>query len=187
MASPSHVDHSKSPPVITIPRDYNAAYDLIERNLAAGRGGKVAFIDDAGRYTYGELAERVNRAANALVGLGLEMEDRIMLCHLDTIDFPAVFLGAIQAGIVDEGDFPGTPGGEVTLDEIVGRVVLARYLDQGRTGAVISVAPAYHWRRSFAVQTILPHQQRSRLLSAAATRHSRTSARPLGILLAAWR
>ena len=100
MASASHVDHSTSPPVITIPRDYNAAYDLVERNLAAGRGGKVAFIDDAGSYTYGELAERANRAANALVGLGLEMESRIMLCHLDTIDFPAVFLGAIQAGIV---------------------------------------------------------------------------------------
>jgi benzoate-CoA ligase len=86
--------------MITIPRQYNAAYDLIERNLAAGRAGKVAYIDDAGRYTYGELAQRVDRVANALTGLGLEMEDRIMLAHLDTIDFPSVFLGAIKAGIV---------------------------------------------------------------------------------------
>ena len=31
-----------------IPRDYNAAVDLIGRNLAAGRGGKVAYVDDAG-------------------------------------------------------------------------------------------------------------------------------------------
>ena len=31
-----------------LPRDYNAAVDLIGRNLAAGRGGKTAFIDDAG-------------------------------------------------------------------------------------------------------------------------------------------
>ena len=30
-------------PQIAIPRDYNAAVDLIERNLKAGRGGKVAF------------------------------------------------------------------------------------------------------------------------------------------------
>jgi len=96
----SSADHSVSPPIIDIPRDYNAAYDLIERNLVAGREGKVVYIDDAGRYTYGELAERVNRAANALSGLGLEMEDRIMLAHLDTIDFPSVFLGAIKAGIV---------------------------------------------------------------------------------------
>jgi benzoate-CoA ligase len=86
--------------MITIPRQYNAAYDLIERNLAAGRAGKVAYIDDAGHYTYGELAQRVDCVANALTGLGLEMEDRIMLAHLDTIDFPSVFLGAIKAGIV---------------------------------------------------------------------------------------
>jgi benzoate-CoA ligase len=96
----SQADHSVSPPTITIPRDYNAAHDLIERNLAAGRAGKLAYIDDAGRYTYGELAQRVNRAANVLSALGLRMEDRILLVHPDTIDFPSVFLGAIKAGIV---------------------------------------------------------------------------------------
>ncbi len=100
MASLSTADHSASPPVVRIPRDYNAAHDLIERNLRAGRGGKVAYIDDAGRYTYAELAERVNRAANALTALGLPMESRIMVALLDTIDFPSVFLGAIKAGVV---------------------------------------------------------------------------------------
>ncbi len=30
---------------------YNAAADLIERNLAAGRGAKTAFIDDYGHYS----------------------------------------------------------------------------------------------------------------------------------------
>jgi benzoate-CoA ligase len=96
----STADHTASPPLVAIPRDYNAAHDLVERNLAAGRAGKPVFIDDAGRCTYGELAERVNRAANALTGLGLEMEQRIVLAHLDTVDFPSVFLGAIKAGIV---------------------------------------------------------------------------------------
>jgi benzoate-CoA ligase len=96
----SRADHGVSPPAIEFPRRYNAAYDLIERNLAAGRGAKLAYIDDAGRYTYADLAERVNRAANALTGLGLGLEDRVMLCHLDAIDWPATFLGAIKAGIV---------------------------------------------------------------------------------------
>src|SRR6185436_20095818 len=100
MPSLSTADHSVSPPVITIPRDYNAAHDLVECNLAAGRGSKVVYIDDAGRYTYGDVAERVDRAASMLVALGLGMESRILLCHLDTIDFPAVFLGAIKAGII---------------------------------------------------------------------------------------
>jgi benzoate-CoA ligase len=100
VAGLSKADQSVSPPLIDIPRAYNAAHDLVERNLVAGRGGKVAYIDDQGRHTYAELAGRVNRAANALTSLGLEMESRIMLAHLDTIDFPAVFLGAIKAGIV---------------------------------------------------------------------------------------
>ncbi len=83
-----------------MPREYNAAYDLIERNLAAGRSDKIAYIDDDGSYSYADLAERVNRAANAYKSLGLEMESRVLICLLDTIDFPATFLGAIKAGIV---------------------------------------------------------------------------------------
>jgi len=96
----STADHRASPPRIDIPRDYNAAHDLIERNLQAGRSGKTAYIDDNGRYTYGELAERVNRCANAMISLGLESEQRVLLCILDTIDFPTAFLGSIKAGIV---------------------------------------------------------------------------------------
>ena len=30
---------------------YNAAADLIERNLGAGRAAKTAFIDERGRYS----------------------------------------------------------------------------------------------------------------------------------------
>src|SRR5262245_1027709 len=100
MARLSQANHRSSPPELDIPRDYNAAHDLVERNLAAGRRSKLAFIDDSGSYTYADLAERVNRAANTLTDLGLAMEDRVMLCHLDTIDWPATFLGAIKAGIV---------------------------------------------------------------------------------------
>jgi len=83
-----------------IPRMFNAAEDLISRNLAAGRGGKLAFIDDAGSCTYAQLAERVNRFGNALLDLGLRMEDRVLIAMHDSIDWPVAFLGAIKAGIV---------------------------------------------------------------------------------------
>src|SRR5260370_288515 len=49
---------------------YNAAADLIERNLVAGRGAKPAFIDEGGAYSYAELAERVGRFANTVRQLG---------------------------------------------------------------------------------------------------------------------
>lgn len=78
---------------------YNAAVDLIERNLAA-RPDKIAYIDERGSYSFAELAEKVNRCAHGLRNLGLDMEARVLVCLLDTIDFPAVFLGAIKAGLV---------------------------------------------------------------------------------------
>ncbi|HVP08847.1 MAG TPA: benzoate-CoA ligase family protein [Burkholderiales bacterium] len=83
-----------------IPRDYNAAEDLVDGNLKAGRGAKIAYIDDAGRCSYAELAERVNRFGNHLLSLGLRMEDRILIAMHDSIDWPVAFLGAIKAGIV---------------------------------------------------------------------------------------
>jgi len=84
--------------MLELPRDYNAAVDFVGRN--AGRGGKVAYIDDAGSCTYAELAERVERAANALRAMDLRREERIGIAMLDSADWVALFLGAIKAGIV---------------------------------------------------------------------------------------
>ena len=100
MPSRSTADHSVSPPVVRIPRDYNAANDLIERNLAAGGAARLAYVDDAGQYTFAQLAERVDRFGSGLRAMGLEMEHRILIALTDTIDFPAAFLGAIKAGII---------------------------------------------------------------------------------------
>jgi acyl-CoA synthetase (AMP-forming)/AMP-acid ligase II len=93
------IDASPAPPTPAESAFYNAADDLIGRNLPA-RAQKTAFIDDVGTYTYGDLAERVGRAAGALRELGLDVEQRVVLGLVDTIDFPAVFLGAIKAGVV---------------------------------------------------------------------------------------
>jgi benzoate-CoA ligase len=96
----SSADHSVSPPRLAIPRRYNAAADLLGRNLAAGRAGKTAYIDDSGSCTFAELDGRASAFANVLRALGVQQEQRIALCLHDTIDFPAAFLGAIKAGVV---------------------------------------------------------------------------------------
>ena len=54
-----------------IPRDYNFAADVLERNLAAGRADKAAFIDPRGSWTYGALAERIARFGHVLRSLGM--------------------------------------------------------------------------------------------------------------------
>jgi benzoate-CoA ligase len=83
-----------------IPRVYNFAADILERNLQAGRANKPAFIDPRGSWTYGQLAERVDRFGRVLRSFGIRREERILIALLDTIDWPTAFLGAIKAGIV---------------------------------------------------------------------------------------
>lgn len=79
---------------------YNAAHDLLFKDLDEARAKRCAVRDDSGAFTYGELAGRVRRFAAALVGLGVRPEQRILLCLFDTVDFPSAFLGAIYAGVV---------------------------------------------------------------------------------------
>ena len=96
----SSVDLTACPPRVEIPREYNAARDLVDRHLGTERAGHPAVVDADGTYTYAELAERVRRAGNTLLGLGVRMESRVAICLLDSVDFPAVFLGAIRIGAV---------------------------------------------------------------------------------------
>jgi benzoate-CoA ligase family protein len=86
--------------VEAIPRAYNFAADILDRNLAAGRANKPVYIDPRGSWTYGALAERVDRFGSVLRSLGIRREERILLALLDTIDWPTAFLGAIKAGVI---------------------------------------------------------------------------------------
>jgi benzoate-CoA ligase family protein len=83
-----------------VPRDYNFAADILERNLAAGRANKPAYIDARGAHSYGTLADRVARFSAALRGLGIHREERVLIALLDTIDWPTAFLGCLKAGVI---------------------------------------------------------------------------------------
>jgi benzoate-CoA ligase len=108
------------------PGRYNAAVDLLERNLRRGLHRKIAYIDDAGAYSYGELAERVERCGSALRGLGVQLEQRVVLCLSDTIDFPTAFLGCIRAGIVP-----------VAVNTLLTPADIAYVLDDSRATAIV--------------------------------------------------
>jgi 4-hydroxybenzoate-CoA ligase len=79
---------------------YNAVSWLLDRNVEEGRGGKLAYTDTVSELTYGGLQLTTRRVANMLRRLGVRREERVAMIMLDTIDFPAVFLGAIRAGVV---------------------------------------------------------------------------------------
>ncbi len=84
----------------TAPRDYNFAADILTRNLDAGRSAKIAFVDPRKSLTYGKLARRADCFGRMLRARGIRREDRILLCMLDTVDWPVAFLGAIKFGAV---------------------------------------------------------------------------------------
>src|ERR1700683_978711 len=83
-----------------VPGGYNFAADILKRNLDAGRGDKIAYIDHRGSTSYAALAARVERFGHVLRALDIRREERILMCLTDTIDWPTAFLGAIKAGIV---------------------------------------------------------------------------------------
>jgi benzoate-CoA ligase len=85
---------------LNVPRQFNAAQYFVDRNVADGRGDKVAVIHEDDQFTYRQLQEKVNRAANMLADLGVRMEDRVMLLLRDTPEMIFGFYGAIKLGAV---------------------------------------------------------------------------------------
>lgn len=84
----------------SIPETFNAPTPYIDDNLAAGRGDKVAIHYEGETYTYGEVGQMVNRLGNALLSLGLQREERVILLLLDSPEFVASFFGCMRIGAV---------------------------------------------------------------------------------------
>ncbi len=93
-------DRSVSPSRLEYGDQFNAAEWYIDRHLEEGRGSKLA-IEQAGvKVTYAELAARVGQAGNALLALGLERGDRMLMVVKDCPEFFYFFWGAMKAGII---------------------------------------------------------------------------------------
>ncbi|OLC27117.1 MAG: 4-hydroxybenzoate--CoA ligase [Chloroflexi bacterium 13_1_40CM_3_65_12] len=85
---------------LDLPNRYNVGADLLERNLKAGREGKVAIHSAGGDVTYGELFKLACGAARTLTELGVRREERVLIVAFDSPGWVAAFLGAIRHGAV---------------------------------------------------------------------------------------
>lgn len=85
---------------VVLPARFNVAVPFIDRHLAEGRSDKAAIRTRQEMVTYAQLAERVNRAGNALRAAGLKPGDRMLMVVKDCPAFFYLFWGAIKAGIV---------------------------------------------------------------------------------------
>ncbi len=96
----SQANHQVSPPEIHIPRQFNAAADLLMRHR--NRSAKPAYIEaqSGKQLTYLQLNDQAHRFAQGILHMGLQAEDRVLLCMHDGLHWPVAFLGCILAGVV---------------------------------------------------------------------------------------
>ena len=99
---------------------------------------KVALICGADRLTYGEIEQRSNRLAHALVACGCEPGDRVAIALDNSVQAVVAIFAALKAGCVFVTVNPGIKEAKLTyiLNNSRARVLLA----QGRNLAVVGVS-----------------------------------------------
>ncbi|MBN1308944.1 MAG: AMP-binding protein, partial [Chitinispirillaceae bacterium] len=85
---------------LEIPERLNAATIFIDRHLQEGRADKPAILCGDTTVTYRQLAENVNRFGNAMIKLGIRMEERVAIIMPDCHECVFAFFGAIKTGAV---------------------------------------------------------------------------------------
>lgn len=70
------------------------------RSAAERHGGREAVVEGRTRVSYGELGERVERAAAACIAAGVEPGDRVAVWAPNTLEWIVSALGAVSAGAV---------------------------------------------------------------------------------------
>src|SRR5664279_4446579 len=79
---------------------FNACRYLLDRRIDAGDGDRLAVTGTEGELTYGALLERVQRTATVLSDLGLQPEQRLLMCMADGPDFVGLYLAAMRIGAI---------------------------------------------------------------------------------------
>ncbi|KQX61929.1 acetate--CoA ligase [Angustibacter sp. Root456] len=131
-------------------RGLNIAYEAVDRHVAEGRAGTVALrclaLDGrSADVTYGELAERSARVANALTDLGVTPGDTVFLLLGRTADLYAAAHGALK-----------TRASVCTLFAAFGPEPIRARLELGRARVVVTT-PALYDRKLAGVLDALDH------------------------------
>src|SRR5258708_22286105 len=85
---------------IVLPDQFNTAATFLDHHLTEGRGNRIAVHHEGSSYTYTQIADLANRIGNALLDIGVDMEQRVALLLLDSPQFAAAFFGTIKIGAV---------------------------------------------------------------------------------------
>ncbi|MDO9534675.1 MAG: benzoate-CoA ligase family protein [Bacillota bacterium] len=80
--------------------EFNLGDFLLDRHIREGRGDRTAIYYKDMVITYRELLDAANRTGNALLKLGVEEENRVMICLPDCPEFLYSYFGAMRIGAV---------------------------------------------------------------------------------------
>ena len=123
----------------------NAAYNCVDRHVQAGRGEKVALYfegepGDRVTVTYQDLQDRVSRAANALVSLGITKGDRVVIYLPVLIETIVITLACARIGAVHSLVFGGFSSEALKFRvEDTGAKLLVTTDGQFRRGSAVAV------------------------------------------------
>ena len=79
---------------------FNACEYLLDRRLAAGDENRLALTGPGGELTYAQLHEQVCGRPRALRCIGLQPEQRMLMCMADSPEFVIVYLAAMRIGAI---------------------------------------------------------------------------------------
>ena len=94
---------------------FNVSEWLVDRHVEAGNGERIAIRSGGESLTYVEVLGRVEAAAGGLRALGVRCEERVAMVMLDSVEFVAMFLGALRIGAVPVPMNPLLPGRDLAV------------------------------------------------------------------------
>ena len=112
--------------MIEVPDRYNVADAFVDRHIREGRGGRTAITCGPRQLTYAEIAEQINRAGNALLEMGVQEEQCVMLLLPDIPEFVVAYFAAMKIGAV-----------AVPTNTFLRESDYAYFLDESRARALI--------------------------------------------------
>ena len=85
---------------ISFPEQFNMATYYLDDRIKEGLGDKLAVYCEDQKYTYADVQGMANRVGNVLLGLGVEMEDRVLIVLPDSVEFVATWFAIAKIGAV---------------------------------------------------------------------------------------
>ena len=82
------------------PAELNLAAEVLDGAMARGCAERAALVGDHGATSYTAVRQMANAVAAGLIEHGLKRGDLVLIKMSNSLEFAAVFLGAVKLGVI---------------------------------------------------------------------------------------